>query len=201
MSDQIKVAEFILDHLRHEKGIRVPEESIGYAKGQLNNKEFSRWILRHPKSNNFVFVRDIHGNPIGTVSTGSNVLYTESNTVYRDSELGLSLKKGIGSRFYKAPNGDIALHVDIYSQYTGVDDFGGDARNGMIQTEVQEKDFTFSSLYQKLEELKRLEDKHDELEALILEKEEDFSEEAKKLVEELEQNEAEIKVSVMKGKP
>lgn len=192
MSDQIKVAEFILDHIRLEKGIRVPEESIGYAKGQLNNKDFSKWILRHPKSNNFVFITDVHGIPIGTVTTGQDVLYTSRNTVFRDSELGLSLKKGIGSRFYKAPNGDIALQVDIYSQYTGVDDFGGDARNGMIQTEGQEKDFTFSSMYQKLEELRRLEDKHTELEALIHDNEDNLSEEAKKLVEELEQNEAEI---------
>jgi len=191
-TNQVKVAEFILDHIRLEKGIKVPEESIGYAKGSLNNREFSKWILRHPKSNNFVFITDIHGIPIGTVPTGQDVLYTSSNTVFRDSELGLSLKKGIGNRFYKAPIGDVELNVETYSQYTGVDDFGGDARNGMIQTEGQEKDFTFSSLFRKLEELKRLEHKHDELEALILEKEEDYSEEAKKLVEELAQNEAEI---------
>jgi len=187
-----KIGIFILDHIRLEKGIGVKEESIGYAKGRLNDNEFSRWILRHPKSNNFVFVRDVHGNPIGTVSTGRDTLYTSSNCVFRDSELGLNLKKGVGSRFYRAPRGDISLYVDTYSQYTGVDDFGGDARNGMIQVEGQEKDFTFSSLYQKLEELRILKDKHDELEALIHDNEDDLSEEAKKLVAELAQNEAEI---------
>ncbi|HMU04761.1 MAG TPA: hypothetical protein PJ990_14105, partial [Saprospiraceae bacterium] len=191
-TNQIKVAELILGHIQIEKDIKVLEESIGYARGSLNSREFSKWILRHPKSNNFVYVRDVHGNPIGTVSTGGDVLYSPSNTVFRDSELGLNLKKGLGKRIYKAPKGDVELAVDTYSQYTGVNDFGGDALNGLIQTEGQEKDFTFSSLYKKLEELKQLERRHDELEALILEKEEDFTEDAKKLIEELAQNEAEI---------
>lgn len=192
MYNHLYIADNILKQIKSEKESNVPDESIGYACGKINYKWFSRWILRHPKSINFRLIRDINGNALGTEPVGTDVLYNSSNCVFRDSELGLSLKKGIGSRSYRAPKGEILLDVNVYSKYIGIRDFNVDARHGLIQTEGQDKDFTFNSLYKKLEELRELEQRHEEIEALISEREEDISAEAQQLVEALEKNEAEI---------
>lgn len=181
-----RIARKILQQLQYERGTNADERSIAYSECAINGNEQQLFLLRDARKMQSALVRDIHGAVIGTQDSRASSIYTHSNSVFRDAPVGRAIiTGGLGSSEIVTGDGrKINTLVHSFGQYNNSDNYQGDAIFGKIEAS-EEKAFSFSSLYEALQELDKLEqevaERTDELNQL----DQDL-EAAKKLNEEIE---------------
>src|SRR5688572_4611142 len=94
-------AELIVDQLRLEKSVNCENNSIGYIAGEIEEVEIKKWILRDERKMSSTVVRNIHGTVLGTSSSQRNTVFTNNDTVWRDSKFGRLIYEGIGKHTYE----------------------------------------------------------------------------------------------------
>jgi hypothetical protein len=192
----LRIGDKILNQVELEKKHYSPDKSIGLIDFLMDFDAKEKWILRNPKSVDFIYLTDITGARVGTKTVPSNSVYTHANCVSRDSVFGGKvIMKGVGQHKYNSPDGKIHnLVVKILSTYQNSGSTRADALNGKIILEEDSQEFSFSSLFEELHQLRGLEVEKTNLEKLLHEEKEreKESDQAKRLLDSIEKKNLEI---------